>query len=491
MLTRGDGPDLEAYVVERSPALRFYGGYWAFPGGAVDPELDAADDATDARQRERCAARELFEEVGVLLGGSAGSVGETVRAALRRSLVTLAPDDVRAEWGTTAQAAGLEAALPRAFARVLTPPFSLRRYDTSFHHARLPEGELPAVDGEEAVQGRFFRPAELLERWRRGELFVVPPTLHLLEHLARHGLEAGLDAAGRSSRAIAAGRPFGACQSPGILVLPLRTPTIPPATTTNTFLVGSEHVWIVDPATPEVEEQERLFALCEEIAEEGRRLAGILLTHHHRDHVGAAVPLARRFGLAVHAHPATHARVRLEELERRELYDGDELPLGTAPDGMANWTLRALFTPGHAPGHLAFVESYLRGAIVGDLASTLSTIVIDPPEGHMATYLASLQRLVEERIRILHPAHGLPTRGGVAVVEELIAHRARREARIVSALGATVRSIPELVAEVYADTPARMHGLARRSLLAGLVKLEEERRAARRAAGWVRLGASA
>ena len=491
VLTRSAGADLQVYLVLRAPELRFYGGYWAFPGGVFDAELDAFDGSTfDSRvptehpTREACAVRELFEETGVLLGDRPRSLGGAERERLRRELVSKSGAEVAGPWRAALERAGVRTGRAPAFARVLTPAFSPLRYDTTFHHARLPAGEEPVPDGSEAIEGRFFEPADLLARWRSGELFVVPPVLYLLEHLVAHGLEAGLQRAGESCRSIAAGRPFGSCQSPGILVVPLRTPTIPPATTTNAYLVGAESTYVIDPATTDEEERERLFRLCDELRDAGRRIAGVLLTHHHRDHVGSAVAVARRYGVAVAAHPDTHTRVDLGSTPREALSDGDELPLGTAPDGSPGWSLRALFTPGHAPGHLAFVESYLRGAIVGDLVSTLSTIVVDPPEGHMATYLASLRRLLEEDIRVLHPAHGLPTRDGPGAVRHVLAHRTAREEKLAASLSGRPRALSSLVEEVYDDVPEPLRGLARRSLLAGLEKLREEGRATRSAAGW-------
>lgn len=510
VLTRGEGLDLEVYLIQRARALRFYGGYWAFPGGVVDDELDvrafgeaptpvatqtetSLPSPEDRRQRARCAARELFEEVDVLLDPRDLAPGQRsrLRAALNARTPSVAERALRSEgWGAVARRLRVPEAVPD-FARVLTPPFSARRYDTTFHHARLPEGEAPAVDGSEAVQGEFVRPAELLAAWRRGERYVVPPTLQLLGHFERHGLEGGLTAARASSDRIAQGQLTGACQSPGILVAPLRTPTIPPATTTNTFLVGAETTYVVDPATYEEDERARLFELCDAVRGEGRRIAGVLLTHHHHDHVGSVRETALRYGVPVCAHPETLGRLELDGLSTRVLDDGDRLPLGTAPDGSRDWNLRVLFTPGHAPGHLAFVESALRGALVGDLVSTLSTIVIDPPEGHLATYLASLRRLVEADIRILHPAHGLPTRDGVRVVEAYLEHRAARERTLLEALTEVPRSADELVPVVYEDTAAELHPLARRSLEAGLEKLVEDGLARERQAGWVRISPGA
>jgi glyoxylase-like metal-dependent hydrolase (beta-lactamase superfamily II) len=95
------------------------------------------------------------------------------------------------------------------------------------------------------------------------------------------------------------------------------------------------------------------------------------------------------------------------------------------PTARPDWQLRVLHTPGHARGHLTFVESRYRAALVGDLMSGVSTILIDPPEGHLATYLRSLERLLAEPILTVYPAHGPPHRDGHAMIRQLLAHRAR------------------------------------------------------------------
>jgi glyoxylase-like metal-dependent hydrolase (beta-lactamase superfamily II) len=249
-------------------------------------------------------------------------------------------------------------------------------------------------------------------------------------------------------------------------------------------LVGEERVYVVDPATYEAEERERLFDAIERWCKEGRSFDGVLVTHHHRDHVGSVVETARRFGLPVLAHRETLSRLDLDGAEVRELRDGDALELGRAPDGRPGWRLCALHTPGHAPGHLAFVEDRYRSAIAGDLVSTLSTIVIDPEDGHLATYLASLRKLVDFGIACLHPAHGPAVLDGPGLLRRYLEHRAEREAALVAALEHGLDTVEALVPRVYSDTPEAMHALAARSLLSGLLKLEEDGRARRSGERW-------
>jgi len=265
---------------------------------------------------------------------------------------------------------------------------------------------------------------------------------------------------------------------------PLATDTLPPATTTNCYIIGERELFVIDPATTDPRERQRLFDLCDELQADGRRVAGVIATHHHPDHVGAVAQTAERYGVAVYGHALTLERIDCGAAEQRVLADGDQLELGQSPDGSDGWKLTAHFTPGHDRGHLVFIENRYDTAIVGDMVSTVSTIVIDPPEGDMTDYIASLQRLRELPIKTLCPAHGPTARRGQRVINAYLEHRAGRENLIVEALGRGVENEDELLPLVYADTPRELYGLAARSLLAGLEKLEREGRARRSGQRW-------
>ncbi len=492
LLTRGgDGESgdlegaLEVVLALRASALRFYGGFWALPAGAVDAADGAADGTVDDAALRRCALRETFEEVGVLPEPLHGALAAGERERLRAAL--LAGDGARAFRALVdGVPRALDALVP--IGRFTTPPFGPLRFATTFYRAALPAGAQPRAEGDEIVEARLVVPREALAAWRRGELRLVPPLLRMLELLEHGALDELHAGAARAARALDAGALDPACNAPGLRVVALRTPTLPPATTTNCWLVGERDVWLVDPATPYADEQERFFALLDRWVADGRRLAGILVTHHHHDHVGAVVATSRRYELAVSAHALTLERLPSGFRAGRALADGDAIDLGRAPDGRDGWTLRALFTPGHDRGHLAFVDERYGAALVGDLLSTVSTIVIDPPEGHLATYLASLRRLLDEPIELLCPAHGPVSAGARKLVRNYLAHRAMREGALVRALAAGARAPDELVADVYADTPVELHGLARRSLAAGLEKLAEEGRARDDGGRWSLVG---
>jgi glyoxylase-like metal-dependent hydrolase (beta-lactamase superfamily II) len=262
--------------------------------------------------------------------------------------------------------------------------------------------------------------------------------------------------------------------APWIRVLPVRTPTLPPATRTNCYIVGeAARAVAIDPATPYTDEQARLD---EYVAREGLRLEAIVLTHHHVDHVGDAARLAARHGAPVWAHRETAARVAGRVQVSRMLDDGERLDIG--PRG-----LRALFTPGHAPGHLCFVDEAAGAIVAGDMVASVGTIIVEPDDGgDMRVYLESLRRLrgeVDRGAATLLPAHGPPIADGGARIDFYVAHRLEREARVAAALGDAPATVAALVPPAYPDVAPPLYPLAARSLLAHLYKLEYEGRARR------------
>lgn len=265
--------------------------------------------------------------------------------------------------------------------------------------------------------------------------------------------------------------------APGIFRLPLRTPTLPPATTTNTLVVVGESAVVIEPATPFADEQARLGAALDEIAARGHALAGILLTHHHPDHVGHADALRAARGVPIMAHEATAARVPFAV--DRLLADGERVELG------AGVGMRAVFTPGHAPGHLVYVEERSGVAYVGDMVAGEGTILVDPYDGgDMAQYLESLRRVKSLRAAALVPSHGPVLRDPDAILDHYVNHRLAREAKILAALGDGPLAMDDLVARAYDDTPPFLWPLAERSAEAHLRKLVVEARVSNDGATW-------
>jgi len=279
----------------------------------------------------------------------------------------------------------------------------------------------------------------------------------------------------------------------GVELFAARTPTLPPATHTNSYAIGEREVALVEPATPYDDERRAFLAWARAFPSQGRRLVALLLTHHHADHVGGAELFARELGLPIWAHAATADRLPHLPVARR-LEEGESIALGGAIP--QRWT--ALHTPGHAPGHLCFHEASQRIAIVGDMVASVGTILIEPTDGDMIAYLAQLDRLARLDADMALPAHGDPIAedGGAGrrpaeLFRFYIAHRLGREAKIVAALamaGAEGATSAALVPTAYADTSPLLWPLARLSLEAHLIKLARDGRARRVGDGWASAG---
>ncbi|MBI1732907.1 MAG: MBL fold metallo-hydrolase [Gammaproteobacteria bacterium] len=442
IIAREQRDGMTVLLVRRAPEMRFFGGYWAFPGGNVAGADSSSPGEPENLVLQRCARRELAEETGLVA----------------------------------------DSLLP--VCRMTTPPFYPVRYETQFYLSSAGPGAEPTLPGSELVEWGWFDAGDAVRAWERGEMEIAPPVLFLLRTLGQYGLR---DLPARAAAMAATFESVGvhpACFSPGMFVAPLRTPTLPPATTTNTVIAGHRTLYVIDPATPEPAEQARLFHQMDLMLGDGAQFEAILLTHHHHDHVGAVNAVSRRFRLPVRAHALTFERVAGDYLRGEPLADGDRIPLGLAPDGTPAWHLDVVHTPGHAVDHLCFMDSRYHTAVVGDMLSTISTILIDPPEGHMRTYLDSLRRLLAMPIKTLIPAHGLAHRDGHALIREFLEHRRMREEQALAALKPEPATVESLVPLIYTTTPPGMFSYAARSLLAELIKLREEGRCEEAAGGW-------
>ena len=493
LLSRTDNWD-DVLLVDRNPKLSFFGGYQAFPGGTLEPEDDEIPIDNLDRLSERsgqalgddfpsfvaAAARELFEETGVWLGRGVDESGRSLDEDRRLMLAgELSFTEILKR-----RKQRIDATVFVPLCRITTPPFTPRRYDTWFLGCQLPKGaNVEIIDGE-LVGGGFAGPEDALAKWREGEVLIVPPVIIFLERLAKSTKEDFVNWM-QQFTSYDEGKLHRVYFTPGVLLAALETPTKPPATHTNTCLVGEERVYVVDPAPVDPSEQAKLWELLDEFLAEGRKLEAILLTHYHPDHVGAVAECQRRYQLPLRAHRDTMA-----ELEGFDFGDPieheEDLSLGTSPDGNPGWTLRAYHVPGHAPGHLAFRESRYQTLIVGDLLSTLSSILIDPSDGHLATYLKSLELLELLAEGTVYPGHGPATREGRKAIRAQLRHRQQRENQLLAALSKEPQSVSELVSQVYADVDKKMWEMAGRSLASGLIKLQEEGRVGQKNGGFYR-----
>lgn len=258
----------------------------------------------------------------------------------------------------------------------------------------------------------------------------------------------------------------------GVELFPARTPTLPPATHTNSYAVGDRDVLLVEPATPHEDERRAWLEWARGISSSGRNLVGIFLTHHHIDHVGGAEFFSTQLNIPLIAHAATANR--LAGLSIAKIIDETHV---FDLDGAIPMRLRVLHTPGHAPGHLCLVDDDAGTVIVGDMVASEGTILIEPRDGDMQTYLQQLERLASLSAHVALPAHGEPIDQPTTLFRYYIKHRLAREEKVLAAVSAapeTGSTVENLVPVAYADTPPILWPIAAMSLEAHLVKLHRE-----------------
>lgn len=245
---------------------------------------------------------------------------------------------------------------------------------------------------------------------------------------------------------------------------------------TNTYIVGDTETVVIDPGP----------ALSGHVAAILRAAPGpiawILVTHAHLDHSPAARELASRSGARV-AGAALPALGRHDPTftPDRVLTDGDVVET-------ADVVLRAVHTPGHASNHLCYWHARARAVFTGDHIIDGSTVVIDPPDGDMGEYMRSLRKLRALDAAVLLPGHGEPLTEPRTAIDALIAHRERREAKVLRCVPAgRALALETLVRLVYDDVDSSLHRVATRSLLAHLLKLELDGRVVTDGGRWRRL----
>ena len=524
LLLLRDGPQgLEVLMMQRAERTGdMRSGAAVFPGGQLDQRDRAAhdhclgpDDATASHQLGLAeggldylvaAVRETFEEAGLLIVD--GPVDLQALQPWRKRLQTgeAGAADFCAATGLKLDLRGLAYC-----GHWLTAPGLPKRFDTRFFVALAPVGQHADADREEAVALMWLTPRQALEPALA--LKLLPVTRVLLQDLLPHDTAASAVAAARALPQVPLVMPRRAVTARGVgVVLPHELPYAevsrldpegrgdmhstllagrvvrlsakvvritapnPGAMTgpgTNTYLVGGGERWTaIDPGPASAE---HLQALLHALAALPGRLERILVTHTHRDHSPGAVALSQATGAPVWGRVADHADWQDGSFSPAYTPQHGERFAAGAAEGAA--TLRVIHTPGHASNHLCYLLEEEKLLFTGDHVMQGSTVVINPPDGDMAAYLSALQLLLQEPLDWLAPGHGFLVAQPHAVLRGLIAHRLKREAKVLQALkgvGEGEGALEDLLPQVYDDVPAALHPVAARSLLAHLLKLQAE-----------------
>jgi len=510
LLLRDTAQGIEVLMTRRSATASFLPGAYVFPGGGIDA-ADALAHGHSTRRASQsdlhltqaiAAIRESFEELGVLLahhhhGGYA-------------STADIAALDRKAPFAAQCRERGLTLAADQVFvlAHWVASRDLPRRFDVPFLVARMPEGQSPVADEAEQFDPVWVRPAEALARHQGGDFLMIFPTLRTLERLQHYPhVDAVLQAcalseeplwtscpragllAGQQARFMEHEAPFGelALTCPdGQVVHPLDWQTERPVALlknvrrltapnpgmmtgpgTNSYIVGdadSGYI-VIDPGPNDAEHIQRLYEAT------GGHIQSIVCTHSHPDHSPGAKPLQALcascppiLGLASRAT----ARPDAQFTPDRSLLNQELLTLVSI--GLQH-TLKVIFTPGHAANHLCLVLIEDGLLFSGDHILNGSTTVVNPPDGEMTAYLASLDALSaacdEHQIEFILPAHGHVLGAAKQAIAQLKAHRLMREAKVAAAMTARPEgTMNDWLAMVYDDTDQRLWPVAMRSLQA-------------------------
>jgi glyoxylase-like metal-dependent hydrolase (beta-lactamase superfamily II) len=241
-------------------------------------------------------------------------------------------------------------------------------------------------------------------------------------------------------------------------------------TGTQVHLVGTTDLAVIDPGP---DDPDHIAAILRAI--DGRRVSAIVITHTHRDHSPGSRPLAAATGAPI----VGCSPLALEDLGPRAdaSFDGDYVPDLVLADGESvagqGWTLTAVATPGHTSNHLCFALPETRALFSGDHVMGWSTSIVSPPDGDMAAYMTSLEKLLVRDDRIYYPAHGDPVGRPQRLVRGMLGHRKQREGQILRLLREGPDDIPAMTVKMYVGLDQRLLPAAERSVLAHLIDLRD------------------
>ena len=519
LLLRDGEQGMEVLMTRRSMNASFAPGAYVFPGGGIETSdaqvhhlAKRRTTQADLRLTQAIAAiRESFEELGVLLATHPDGRMADMNDIQGFDRLHALPPQIEAR--------GMHLAADQVYvlAHWVTDRDLKRRFDVPFLVARMPEGQTPVADDKEQFEPLWIRPQDALQRHRDNDFFIIFPTIRTLERMqAFDNVEAVLSACaneqpwfhscpragwlnGKESRHMEHEQQFGelalTCRDGQIVHhldwqtdKPVRllahvqrltapNPGMMTGPGTNSYVIGDADSGfiVIDPGPRDREHVQRLWQACD------GDVRFIVCTHSHPDHSpGAALlkQLCAEHGVKVRIMgmaSADTAREHSRFAPDHALNDGDRLVLHSGED---THTLRVVHTPGHAANHVCLVLEEDGLLISGDHILNGSTTVIDPPDGHMGEYLASLDKLSDLcsqfQVEFILPAHGYvlgnvwgEAYSALDCIARLKAHRLTRDAKVRRVMQAMPDGNPDSwLPLAYDDVPPQLWPVAMRSLLA-------------------------
>tara|TARA_R110000868_G_scaffold38661_1_gene135012 strand:+ start:13729 stop:15000 length:1272 start_codon:yes stop_codon:yes gene_type:complete len=408
----------KVFAIKRQNHLSVFPGYTSFPGGKLDK-------------------------------------GETIAQALAR--------EVEEELGVTLES--LKPSQTYYLGVATTPPFNPYRFETHFYRYELDREAVFTVDVGEVEVGEWVDANELLNRYQRAELMAVPPTISLIKALAG-GLattELELDLVYDPETEVPLIESIAGVRQ----LLPLSN-TFPPANRTNSFILGDEEKILVDPSPKDEKELARYLKVAEAVG-----FDKIFLTHHHPDHHEFAPEIARVRGLPILMSADSHQRILVKwgpdyfrDCRIQYVHEGDVVCRSQGVDVIA------FNVPGHDEGQIALAPKTFNWILVSDLIQTIGTVTVGGPEGDMAKYFASLEKVIARNPKFVIPSHGIAV-GGTYKLQKTLDHRRHREAQIAKLLKSN-KSLDEIVAIVYEGLEQSLVVYARYTVEAHIAKIRNE-----------------
>ena len=406
----------EIFLVQRNPELQFMGGFHVFPGGTVDAEdsqiLLPGHPDDDLRV---AAARELFEETGILAAHGHTLPNNEVRAQLREQLLS----------GSRPFKAILEShdlALNGddflEFGRWITPQFSPIRFDAVYFAVMLPENQTPSILQGELIDGFWCTPARALLGHQDGEYFITYPVLETLRALRDCNADLSQASHIMMNKKPDAYPTAGGEMIRGIHILPLSSTTKGPVDSTNTFILGEKEAVVVDPGTHTAEGCAALINYMKLMIRNGTTFRSIWLTHSRPDHIASAKKISIEFKLPILAHQECAKRLPKDIPIGGFLEDGDCFDLKLDENRSAQW--KVFHTPGITPGHVVFYEENLNNLVSGNTVIAIGSPALKDNESNPAHLKSSLQRLEQLQLGIIFPGHGPSVAAGRQAIARMI-----------------------------------------------------------------------